>query len=69
MLIAGFFQAHNEMRKEMNSQFKVKGIIGIKMKRFIFGKTLGYAPNIKDMTISEMEQVIHYLKNTQLGDS
>ncbi|WP_208765081.1 hypothetical protein [Bacillus sp. ISTL8] len=69
MMFASFFQAHRETKRTMNEEFKGRGLNNIKVKRFIFGRVLGYAPNIKDMTISEMEQVIHYLKNTQLGDS
>ncbi|HFK1435085.1 TPA: hypothetical protein ACGXNJ_005239 [Bacillus cereus] len=63
-LVAGFFQAHSVTKREMNKQFESKGYNSLKIKRFIFGRVLGYAPNIKDMTISEMEQVIHYLKTT-----
>ncbi|HHB2481411.1 TPA: hypothetical protein ACORDH_002862 [Bacillus cereus] len=63
-LVAGFFQAHSVTKREMNKQFESKGCNSLKVKRFMFGIVLGYAPNIKDMTISEMEQVIHYLKTT-----
>ncbi|WP_151035749.1 hypothetical protein [Bacillus wiedmannii] len=61
-LVARFFQAHSVKKREMNKEFESKGYNSLMVRRFIFGRVLGYAPNIKDMTISEMEQVIHYLR-------
>lgn len=61
MLVAGFFQEYNNWKKEMNKQFKNKGYT-LKEKRFVINQVLGYLPNIKDMTITEMEQVVEYLK-------
>lgn len=61
MLVAEFFQTHNNWKREMNNQFKRKGY-SLKEKRFVINRVLGYLPNLKDMTISEMEVVVEYLK-------
>lgn len=55
-----FFQAHNETKKVMNKLFKEKGY-KLKEKRFVLGTVLGYVPNLTDMTIAEMKEVIDYL--------
>ncbi|PGT90120.1 hypothetical protein [Bacillus thuringiensis] len=60
-----FFQASKNLRKEMQRLFKEKGITGLKEKRFILGEALGYAPNFKDMTVSELELVVTHLKNME----
>ena len=62
MIVAGIFQAHKQGRKIMNDLFKEKGYV-LKEKRFVCGEALGYAPNLKDMTLSEMQRVIQYLKS------
>jgi hypothetical protein len=62
LIVARFFQAHKELRRKMNNRFKELGY-DLANKRFVLGKTLGYVPNLTDMTLSEMEQVIGYLKD------
>lgn len=60
-----FFQAHKNLRKEMQRLFKEKGITGLKEKRFVLGEALGYVTNFKGMTISELELVVVHLKNME----
>jgi hypothetical protein len=68
VIIAGFFQQHNDLRNEMKNEFKKKGY-SLKEKRFILGQVLGYAPYFSDMTISEMKEVIDYLKKTNKDEA
>lgn len=62
-LVARFFQAHSVTKREMNKEFESKGYNSLIVRRIVFEKVIGRVPSIEDMTISEMEQVIHYLKN------
>lgn len=64
MLSVGFFQAHQELRKQMRKAFKEKGYT-LKEKRFVVHEVLGYTPYFSEMTISEMEQVIDHLQKTK----
>ncbi|MEM5592887.1 hypothetical protein AAHH67_15970 [Niallia circulans] len=68
MIIAGFFQAHSDMRNLMSNEFKKKNY-NLKEKRYIVNQVLGYCPNFKDMTLSEMESVIDYLVNGKEGEA
>ena len=61
MLVAGFFQSHNEIKKTLNKRFKELGY-DLANKRYVLGLVLGYVPNLKDMTIAEMQQVIDFLE-------
>jgi len=60
-LVAGFFEKHRVMKREMNRLFNDKKYT-LKEKRFVLGTVLGYVPNLTDMTISEMKEVIDYLQ-------
>jgi hypothetical protein len=50
------------LRREMNKEFKRLGFNNIKEKRWFFNKVLGYPATINEMTIAELETVIHELK-------
>jgi hypothetical protein len=60
MIVAGFFQRDNETKKIMNAKFKEKGF-NLAEKRVFIERTLGYTAYMKDMTISEKEEVIEAL--------
>ncbi|HFK1543428.1 TPA: hypothetical protein ACGXM3_005250 [Bacillus cereus] len=63
MSILTFFHAHSVKKREMNKEFESKGYNSLIVRRLVFEKAIERVPtSIEDMTISEMEQVIHYLK-------
>ncbi|MFE8701119.1 hypothetical protein ACFYKX_10990 [Cytobacillus sp. FJAT-54145] len=62
MLVAGIFQAHKQTRKALDQRFKELGY-DLANKRYVIGKTLGYLPNLKDMTIEEMRRVLAELNH------
>jgi hypothetical protein len=64
LLIPNFYQKETSLRTEMRNEFKKKGY-GIKEKRFILFKVLGYVPNIKDMSDQEKEKVIAFLRENR----
>lgn len=64
MIIANFFQQHESLRTQMRKEFKEKGY-DLKEKRWVLNEVLSYAPNLKDMTISEQEQVLDYLRTKE----
>ncbi|MES5838108.1 hypothetical protein [Bacillus cereus group sp. MG11] len=61
MLLVEFFQNTNDLRREVQKQFKERGFT-LPEKYFVMNEALGYAPNIKELTNDEIHRVLKLLK-------